>query len=210
MPRADSTRNRSRVLAAAAVELAEHGLDVSIARIAARAGVAKGTVFNHFASKEDLIAAIVCDQVAGLAATGEALLGHPSPHEALLEFMTAGAELQAVDRAFCEAATATLSGHPTVRAASDRLVDIAERLTTRAQHAGAIRDDITGRDIVLLLGAPTSIANPVASARPDLWRRYLHLILDALRPQAAHPLPVAAPTSQDFTTATDTFGATTT
>jgi hypothetical protein len=58
-----------------------------------------------------------------------------------------------------------------------------------------------GRDIVLLLSAPTSIATPIASTRPDLWRRYLHLILDALRPETAHPLPAAAPTIQDFTSA---------
>jgi hypothetical protein len=34
-----------------------------------------------------------------------------------------------------------------------------------------------------------------------MWRRYLHLIFDALRPEAAHPLPVAAPTLQDFASA---------
>ncbi|HEX4215427.1 MAG TPA: helix-turn-helix domain-containing protein [Candidatus Dormibacteraeota bacterium] len=198
MPRADAARNRSLVVDAAAAELAEHGLDVSVARIAARAGVAKGTVFNHFASKEDLVAAILCDQLATLTATGTALLRHPSPQQALLEFMTAGTELQASDRSFCEAATAISRDHPAVRAASDHLADVAEKLTVGARQAGAIRDDITGRDLVLLLSAPTSIATPLAGARPDLWRRYLHLILDALRPEAAHPLPVAAPTTQDF------------
>lgn len=200
MPRADAARNRSLVIDAAAAELAEHGLDVSIARIAARAGVAKGTVFNHFPSKEDLVAAIFCDQVATLTVAGETLLAHESPKQALLEFMTAGAELQASDRAFCEAATAARE-HPAVRAASDRLADIAEQLTARARQAGAVRKDITGRDIILMLSAPTSIAAPVADVRPDLWRRYLHLILDALDPAAAHPLPVAAPTIQDFAAA---------
>ncbi|WP_051499347.1 TetR/AcrR family transcriptional regulator [Nocardia sp. BMG51109] len=204
MPRADAARNRSLVIDAAAAELAEHGLDVSVARIATRAGVAKGTVFNHFANKEDLIAAIFCDQLATLSATGEALLTHPSPREALHEFMTAGAELQAGDRSLCAAVTATSRDHPMIREASDRLADVAEQLTARARQIGAIRRDVTGRDIVLLLGAPTTIATPVASACPDLWRRYLHLILDALRPEAARPLPVAAPTSRDFTAAPDT------
>ncbi|MFI5719906.1 TetR/AcrR family transcriptional regulator [Nocardia sp. NPDC051750] len=203
MPRADSTRNRSLVIEAAAAELAECGLEVSIARIAARAGVAKGTVFNHFASKEDLIAAIFCEHFATLTATGKALLAHSSPREALHEFITAGAELQAGDRSFC-AATATARDHPMVRQASDHLADIAEQLTARAREAGAIRPDITGRDIILLLGAPAGIATPVADIRPDLWRRYLNLILDALGPEAARPLNVAAPTSQDFTAASKT------
>lgn len=203
MPRADAARNRSLVIDAAVAELAEHGLDVSIARIAARAGVAKGTVFNHFASKEDLVTAIFCDQLATLTATGEALMEHPKPREALLEFMTAGAELLASDRSFCEAAAMTSRRHPAVRAASNRLADAAEKLTARARQAGTVRDDITGRDIVLLLSAPTSIATPVASARPDLWRRYLHLMIDALQPEAAHPLPIAAPTIHDFNDASE-------
>jgi len=201
MPRADATRNRRLVIDAAAAELAEHGLDVSIARIASRAGVAKGTIFNHFPSKEDLVAAIFCDQLATLTATGEALLEQADPKAALLEFMTAGAELQAGDRALCQAAATISRDHPAVRAASEQLVDVAERLTARARQANTIRNDITGHDIVLLLAAPTGIATPVAAARPDLWRRYLHLILDALAPEAAHPLPTAAPTTRDFTTA---------
>jgi len=196
MPRADAARNRNEVIKAAAAELSEHGLDVSIARIATRAGVAKGTVFNHFPTKEDLVAAILSDQLHTLTAQGEALLDHNDPREALGEFMTKAAELQASDRSFCEAAASRT--HPAVRKASDRLADVAEALTARARDANAVRQDITGRDIVLLLNAPTSIATPVASARPDLWRRYLHLILDGLRPEAAHALPVAAPTTQDF------------
>jgi AcrR family transcriptional regulator len=196
MPRADAARNRNEVIKAAAAELSEHGLDVSIARIATRAGVAKGTVFNHFPTKEDLVAAIFSDQLNTLTAQGEALLDHNDPREALGEFMTKAAELQAGDRSFCEAAASRT--HPAVRDASDRLAEVAEALTARARDAKAVRQDITGRDIVLLLNAPISIAMPVASARPDLWRRYLHLILDGLRPEAAHDLPVAAPTTQDF------------
>src|SRR6478752_4137374 len=98
MPRADAARNRRLLIDAAFEELAEHGLDVSVARIAARAGVAKGTVFNHFSSKEELISAIFCEQLDALAATGEALLEHPDPQSALLQFVTTGAELQANDR----------------------------------------------------------------------------------------------------------------
>ncbi|WP_433234980.1 TetR/AcrR family transcriptional regulator [Streptosporangium sp. CA-135522] len=202
MSRADAARNRELLIDAASAELSEHGLDVSVARIAARAGVAKGTVFNHFSSKEELVSAIFCEQLGALAATGEALLEHPDPRDALLRFVTAGAELQADDRSFCEAAIATSRDHPAIRAASDRLAQVAEKLTSRARQAGAIRADVTGHDIVLLLGAPTRIAAPLAAARPDLWRRYLHLIFDGLRPEAvAHELPVTAPTHRDFTTA---------
>jgi AcrR family transcriptional regulator len=198
MTRADAARNRRLLLDAAAVELSENGTDVSIAQIAARAGIGKGTVFRHFASKEDLVSAIFCDQIAGLIATGEALLATEDPGSALLEFMTAGVQLQASDRSFCQAATAISRSDQRVRAASERLAQAAEALTARARRAGAVRADVTGHDIVLLLGAAVQAAAPIGDARPDLWQRYLHLIFEGLRPQGAHEPPVAPPTSEDF------------
>jgi AcrR family transcriptional regulator len=199
--RADAARNRRLLIDAASAELSDHGLEASVAQIAARAGLAKGTFFNHFASKEDLVSALFCEQLAALAATGEALLEDDDPGSALLRFMTAGAEVQANDRSVCEAAAATTRADPEIRAAGDRLAEVAEALTARARQAGVVRPEITGHDIVLLLGAAPRTAAPVAAARPDLWRRYLHLIFDGLRPEGAHRLPVTAPTGQDFTTA---------
>jgi AcrR family transcriptional regulator len=201
MPRADAARNRRSVLDAASAELATHGLEVSIARIAARAGVAKGTVFNHFPTKEDLVAEIFGDRVAALVALGEDLRDAADPGSALLRFMTAGIELPATDRSFCEAAASISRADPRVRNASERLAQVAEDLAARARDVGAIRGDVTGHDIVLLFNAATQAAAPLGDTVPELWRRYLHLIFDALRPESARELPVAAPTTEDFTAA---------
>ncbi|MEV1176428.1 helix-turn-helix domain-containing protein, partial [Nonomuraea sp. NPDC049784] len=122
--RADAVRNRRLLLDAAAAEFAEHGMDVSIARIAARAGIGKGTVFRHFATKEQLMAAILSDQLDALVARGEALFECADPGEAVLDFMAAGVEL----RSFCVAFTAEMREEPQVRAASERLVAVAESL----------------------------------------------------------------------------------
>jgi AcrR family transcriptional regulator len=206
MPRADAARNRRSLLDAASAEFAAHGLDVSIARIAARAGVAKGTVFNHFPTKEDLIAEIFGDRVAGLVVLGEDLRDAVDPGLALLRFMTAGIELHANDRSFCEAAASISRADPRVRNASESLAQVAEDLTARARRAGAIRTDVTGRDIVLLFNAAAQAAAPLGDTVPDLWRRYLHLIFDGLRPEAAHQLPVAAPTAENFSTAARNAG----
>ena len=88
-----------------------------------------------------------------------------------------------------------------MRKASESLAQVAEELTARAQGAGAIRADITGHDVVLLFNAAAQAAAPLGDTVPDLWRRYLHLIFDGLRPEAARQLPVAAPTTEDFNTA---------
>lgn len=198
MIRADAARNRKLLLDAAAAEFAENGMDVSIARIAARAGVGKGTVFRHFASKEQLVAAIFCDQLDGLAATGKGLLEAEDPGAALLAFMTAGVELTTADRSFCQVTAEMSRSDPAIRAASDRLAGVAESLADRARRAGVVRPDVTGHDIVLLLGAAAQAALPVSDALPGLWRRYLAMIFDGLRPEAARPLPVPPPTSGDF------------
>ncbi|MEU7860351.1 helix-turn-helix domain-containing protein [Nonomuraea sp. NPDC049141] len=218
--RADAMRNRRLLLDAAAAEFAEHGMDVSVARIAVRAGIGKGTVFRHFATKEQLITAIFADQLDGLAATGEALLRGTEAAagvdtgagvgagpavargaDALLAFMSAGVEAQVGDRAFCQAAGAIARADPQVRRASQRLAAVAEALTAEARRDGSVRDDVTGHDIVLLINAASQATAPLGDTVPGLWRRYLSMMFDGLRPAAAHPLPVPAPEETHFTAA---------
>jgi AcrR family transcriptional regulator len=55
MARAKSPAKRQAILDAAAQEIAEFGLGASTARIAARAGVATGSLFTYFANKEVLL-----------------------------------------------------------------------------------------------------------------------------------------------------------
>jgi AcrR family transcriptional regulator len=57
--RADALRNRARILDAAEAVFAESGPRGSTEEVARRAGVAIGTVFRHFPTKNDLLAAIM-------------------------------------------------------------------------------------------------------------------------------------------------------
>ncbi|MET8089615.1 helix-turn-helix domain-containing protein [Micromonospora sp. NPDC005220] len=57
--RADAQRNRARILDAAEAVFAEFGPRASTEEVARRAGVAIGTVFRHFPTKDDLLAAIM-------------------------------------------------------------------------------------------------------------------------------------------------------
>ena len=75
--RADARRNRERILAAAAELVAERGLaTVRIEEIAARAGVAKGTVFQRFGNRAGLAVALVDASERRLQ---DALLAGPPP-----------------------------------------------------------------------------------------------------------------------------------
>ena len=55
MARVRSPEKRSAILQAAVREIAENGLAAPTAQIAKRAGVAAGTLFTYFASKEALL-----------------------------------------------------------------------------------------------------------------------------------------------------------
>lgn len=75
--RADARRNRRRILEAAAQLVDERGIDgVTMEEVAARAGVAKGTVFHRFGSRAGLAQALVDQSERELQ---EAVLHGPPP-----------------------------------------------------------------------------------------------------------------------------------
>ncbi|MEV4566202.1 hypothetical protein AB0K12_20770 [Nonomuraea sp. NPDC049419] len=75
----------------------------------------------------------------------------------------------------------------------DELHESIGALVDRAREAGAVRPDIIGTDIFLLICAPVHAVGFLAKPDPDLWRRYLAIIFDGLRPEGASPLPHRAP-----------------
>ncbi|WP_374157525.1 TetR/AcrR family transcriptional regulator [Mycobacterium sp. G7A2] len=189
--RADAARNRESLLAAAEQEFAERGLSASVADIARRAGVAKGTVFRHFATKEDLIASIVCAHIAALTEAARRLSDAADPGTALLEFLTIAADQrQQHDLTFLQSAS---ESDPRVHEVRDELHSALGTLVGRAHQSGAIRSDVTETDVFLLMCAPVHVVENLAAPEPLLWKRYLAIIFDGLRPEGAHPLPQPAP-----------------
>jgi AcrR family transcriptional regulator len=179
--RADAVRNRRLVLSAAADAFAEQGMDVSIAEIAQRAGVGKGTVFRHFATKEDLLAAIAYDRFAELIEVAESLLDAEDPAAAVRDFMAAGAAMHARDRTFSQISTRVFMSDPTVQAASERLTEVVDRLAKRARAEGTLRSDLTGRDVRALMSGVCLAAEQFAKSEPERWRRYLDVVFNGMR-----------------------------
>ena len=71
---------RARILDAALTEFSDKGYAAaSTNAIAERAGVAKGLVFHHFGSKEDLFVAVADDVIAGLAPIFEKTMREAPP-----------------------------------------------------------------------------------------------------------------------------------
>jgi AcrR family transcriptional regulator len=159
------------VLDAAGEAFAEHGPDVSVDEIARRAGVGHATVFRRFPTKEALLAAVVEDHVARLLAFARAALDDDDPAAAFNGFVWQAAELHASSRGLFECV-----GRCGESPGPAELAEAVELLAARAQAAGAVREDITGRDAYTLIGAA------IESAPTDQWRRYVEVVLAGLRP----------------------------
>jgi AcrR family transcriptional regulator len=192
--RADAARNRERIVAAAMEVFAERGLEASTADIAARAGVGEATLFRRFPTKDDLITAIIGVQFEESAELAESCLEDDDPWRGVERFLYVMAERASVDHGVSGAAKEKCMASPTLAGERRRIIDLTSQLVRRAQKADALRDDIAGQDLMFLMAAVASLAElPFAGLRADLWKRYLGIFLDGLRPEAATKLRPGAP-----------------
>jgi AcrR family transcriptional regulator len=192
--RADAARNRERIITAAASVFAEHGLDASTAEIARRAGVGEATLFRRFPTKDDLIDAIIETRMEGVAALADAAASGPDPGAALERFMQDLVKQFSRDRGFFEAAGERCITDPRFQPLRERATDAVGRLLKGAQDAGAVRRDLSPADISFLAGSALyamEVSKP--GLRDDLWKRYLRVILDGMKPEGASKLRPGAP-----------------
>lgn len=174
--RADAERNRKRLLESAQVLFRERGLDVSVAEIAEAAGLGRGTLFRNFASKEDLIEAVVAERMYEAAARGEELMQAEDPTEGLFEFLAEMVGRQRLDRALFEALDENWLTKDVIRPAHARVFSALERLLSRAQEAGAVRSDVGAMDLLLMFKGACTAAMTYAHVDPAIIDRQLDLV----------------------------------
>jgi AcrR family transcriptional regulator len=192
--RADAARNRERILDAAIEVFAERGYEASTAEIAARAGVGEATLFRRFPTKDDLITAIVAMMLEEAAAVATSCLDEEDPWRGVERFLYEMADRASQDHGISDANKERCMASPTLAGERKRVLDLTVQLVKRAQGAGALRDDIAGQDLMFLMGAVASVSEvPFPGLRDDLWKRYLGIVLDGLRPKCATKLRPGAP-----------------
>jgi AcrR family transcriptional regulator len=192
--RADAARNRERIVAAAIEVFAERGLEASTAEIATRAGVGEATLFRRFPTKDDLITAIVAVQLEDAALVASSCLEEEDPWRGIERFLYEMAERASRDHGIADANKERCMASPTLAAERGHILDLTAQLVRRAQAANAIRDDIAGQDLMFLMAAIGSLGEtPFPGLRADLWKRYLGIVLDGLRPEGASRLRPGAP-----------------
>ncbi|MEU8900888.1 helix-turn-helix domain-containing protein [Nocardia sp. NPDC048505] len=182
--RTDAKRNRALVLAAAHQAFGEHGMSVSLAEIARRAGVGAGTVYRHFPTKSDLLEAVMQQRVDRLARLAADHLHAPDPGAAFFAVCTEVIASTPGNQDLCDVVQSS-DGWPRalIQSAGARFHRAMEALLVAAQRDGAVRADITLADVLDVFTGCVAIQR---HQRPD--RRLVRgaaLVLDALRATAA-------------------------
>jgi AcrR family transcriptional regulator len=173
--RADASRNASRLLAAARALVAESGNEVALDEVARRAGVGNATLYRHFPTRADLLAAVYADEVATLCGRASALSASLPPTEALFAWLEEFVVHVATKRPLAQAATAGPGDrrtplfdewHAAITAAATTLVSGAE-----------LRPGVTTADVLAL-----TTGAALATAGPDEARRLVGLLRSGLSP----------------------------
>jgi AcrR family transcriptional regulator len=195
--RKDAERNRQRILVAAAELFGERGLHVTLDAVAERAGVGVGTVYRRFPDKEALIEALFEERIDEVRAIADAACAIPDPWDALVFFFDKAVAMHGDDRALKELVFSTAHGQDRVARARDRIAPVVTRLVERAQASGQLREDVAVTDVPMIQLMLTAVMEYAGDVAPELWRRYLAIVLDGLRAGAAAPTPMASAALSD-------------
>ena len=145
-------RTRAALLSGAARAVELSGTKITMAQVAAAGGVAKATLYNHFRTREAVLAALVLDQVDAVVAAQEG-----KPLEAALTDAAKQISLHPVRRALARLEPAVLAGLGGDRRSRGGLALGPGRGRHRARHSRARRH----RDRAALVGVV-----PRQSGRP--------------------------------------------
>jgi AcrR family transcriptional regulator len=177
--RADATRNRDAILAAAKEIFAERGIEASLEEIAARARVGIATLYRRFPSRQHLVAAALAEKVAKYVEAAEAALAIGDPWAGFCSYVRTICELQAGDRGLADLLSMTLPADEHMEGLRRRAHDHVATLIERAQAAGRLRDDFVSEDLLILLIANAALVHVTRTEAPAASQRLVALALDA-------------------------------
>lgn len=178
--RVDARRNRDALLAAAREVFLDGGGDAHVDEIARRAGVAVGTFYRHFETREALVEEVYRQEVDQLCAAPEELLGRYTPDDALWRFLLLLVEHSSVGKGMAVALESIMAtDSPTFDDARTRMAQALDRLLRAGAEAGTIRGDIGGRTLLRALGGICGMRTTEGWEEEAV--RIAALLLDGLR-----------------------------
>ncbi|MEU9336724.1 TetR/AcrR family transcriptional regulator [Streptomyces sp. NPDC048290] len=194
--RRDAALNREKILQAAREIFGERGLKVTLDDVARHAGVGVGTVYRRFPTKEALVRALFEHDLTLRQEAAEKALAHPDPWQGLVDFLLLMAGDLAENRGLHEVIMmGTHSSAPIERARGGLRPFLAE-LIRRAQESGDLRPEVTASDLPVIVHMLAGTTAFTRGMRPDIWRRYLEILLNGMRQRPDDP-PLTTPSLSD-------------
>ncbi|MBU6532936.1 TetR/AcrR family transcriptional regulator [Streptomyces sp. NPDC057245] len=178
--RADARRNREALLSAARQAFLGGDTDTHVEDIARSAGVAVGTLYRHFETREALVEEVYRKEVDDLCTAPDDLLNRHAPDEALRRFLLLLVDHAAVGRGMSVALESIMAtDSPVFDDARTRMGDALTRLLDAGSAAGTVRDDVSGPTLLRALGGVCALR--ATEGWLDEARQITTLILDGLR-----------------------------
>ena len=186
--RADASRNRDTLLAAATRAFASPEAEPSMRAIAREAGVGIATLYRHFPTRESLVDAVYHDQVERLTVGARELLEQLPPAEAMRRWMDLFGDWLMTKYGMIDTLLAMIESgeiaHAHTRA---ELLDVITTILEAGRAVGDLRADVTAEDIAAsLIGIFTVVGKPEQRPQAD---RLLDLLMDGLRPRGQGTSP---------------------
>ncbi|MER6221287.1 TetR/AcrR family transcriptional regulator [Streptomyces sp. 900105755] len=190
--RRDAARNRERILLAAREVFGRRGLGVTLDEVAKQAGVGVGTMYRRFPTKEALVRAVFEQDLAMRQESAEQALTHPDPWQGLVDFLMTMTGDLAENRGLHEVIMLGSHSSEPFETARGGMLPYLEALIRRAQESGQLRTEVTASDIPVMQQMLIAAAQFTQGRRPDIWRRYIEILLNGLR-QRPGDLPLTTP-----------------
>ena len=188
----DAERNRQRILDAARASCSPSaGWASRSTRSPATPASASAPSTAASRTRSELIDALFEERIGAARRRRRGRLALTDPRDGLRAFLAGVHEHVAADRTLRTLVIAAEGDRfEEIRA---RMQPIAGRLLRRAQRAGVVRRDVRVTDLPVMTMMVGAAADATRAVRPDAWRRFSALLLDALLvdPDARRPLPVA-------------------
>jgi AcrR family transcriptional regulator len=174
-PRADASRNRDRLLAAARSVFNQGGPGASLEAVAREAGLGIGTLYRHFPTREALYEAVYRREVEQLVELAARLSAELPPTEAVRRWLAANVEFIATKKGMAAAlALGSTKPSDSITPLLDRLRAALAGLLRRAIEAGELREDLDAAELLLAV-----VGICYAQEGPD-WRSKVLRVLDVL------------------------------
>lgn len=152
--RADARRNYEALLAAARELFLEQGPDAPLDEVAKRAGVGAGTLYRHFPSRNDLVAAVYVADIETMCDSAEKLASGEDAGAALRDYMDLHIEFSLRNTGIKKAIKEMLADgdtRPGLTLCKTRMYEVAGEMLAHAQDAGVARKDLDSTTLLKML-----------------------------------------------------------